>query len=378
MVPGVPAVRLLGRTAVDEPLDRVGPDRLQRRVPGAVRPVRFGADQVLVHQAVQPLGQVRVGVDPRQRGELEPAGEHAQPVEQVPGVRVEQVDAPVDRAAQGLLPPRPVPRDVAAEVEVAGQLGEHLLGGQRVDVRGGQLDGQRQAVQAPAQLDDRGEVVRGDGEVVGGRPGAGVEQRQRGRGGQRPLRRGQRGRVGQGQRRYPVHLLAVHAEPFPAAHQYPDPGRGGEQLRDQWRGADDVLVVVEDQQEGQRGEVLQYRGGQRLSGYLGDVQRLGEERHHEVGAGRVGQRYEHRAVGEPVRDGRADRERQPRLADPGRADQGDQPAFGEQLRDLHGLVLPPDQLGDGYRQLVCVPLRLGQQGRGDGQGAVLRAYQMPA
>ena len=139
-----------------------------------------------------------------------------------------------------------------------------------------------------------------------------------------------------------------------------------------------VLVVVEDQQEGQRGEVLQYRGGQRLSGYLGDVQRLGEERHHEVGAGRVGQRYEHRAVGEPVRDGRADRERQPRLADPGRADQGDQPAFGEQLRDLHGLVLPPDQLGDGYRQLVCVPLRLGQQGRGDGQGAVLRAYQMPA
>ncbi len=71
------------------------------------------------------------------------------------GRRVEQVVAPVDRAAQGLLAARDVARAGAEEVEPAREAVEDRGGGEDLDAGGGELDRERQAVEARADLLDQ-------------------------------------------------------------------------------------------------------------------------------------------------------------------------------------------------------------------------------
>ena len=98
-------------------------------------------------------------------GEVEAAGEHRQAVEQPPGVLVEEVVAPGDRAAQRLLARRQVARAGGQQVELVLQPAEDRLGRQELDPRGGQLDGQRHAVEPGADGRHRGRVLVGDGEA---------------------------------------------------------------------------------------------------------------------------------------------------------------------------------------------------------------------
>jgi hypothetical protein len=215
-----------------EALGGVGPDGLQHPVAAVALPVagspldRSQLQQALVAQAVEPLRHIRrAGERGRKRGhrvEGEPAGEHPQVGEQ-PQVRlVEQVHAPVDRPAQGLLPAGQVLRP-APHVEPAGQLGQQLRRCHRVAVCGGELDRQWQPVQPQTQVYRGGQLVGHERERVVRRPGPGVKQGQRRRLGERGGHRVRPGReaveVRQGQRRHRVDLLAVQHQPLAAAHQ---------------------------------------------------------------------------------------------------------------------------------------------------------------
>ena len=129
-----------------------------------------GLIEALVEQGHHPVDDVaadlrRRPADRLRRREVEPAGEHRQAVEQPLGVLVEDVVAPGDRGAQGLLARRQVARAGGQQVELVLEPAEDRLGRQELDPRGGQLDGQRHAVEPGADGRHRGRVLVGDGEA---------------------------------------------------------------------------------------------------------------------------------------------------------------------------------------------------------------------
>jgi hypothetical protein len=130
--------------------------RLQHPVPDGAAVLLPDQDR-LAHQRGQHVQQALVGrVAARADGlggvQLEAAGEHrgAGP-EQLLG-RGAQVVAPVDAGPQRLLPGGHAPQGGGEQVIPVGQALGDLLRGQRPQPDGGQLDGQRQAVQAVADL----------------------------------------------------------------------------------------------------------------------------------------------------------------------------------------------------------------------------------
>jgi hypothetical protein len=137
----------------------------------------------------------------------------------------EQVVAPADGVAEGLLPLRQVSRAAGQEREAPAQPPEHRLGVQQPDPGRRQLDGQRQAVQPLADLGDGRRVLGGDGEVWPDLPRPLREQRDGGvlldPLGQDRLPRGR-----QGQRRDRILALAAHPKGRPAGHQRRQPRTG--------------------------------------------------------------------------------------------------------------------------------------------------------
>ena len=109
------------------------------------------------------------GADVLGRLEGEAAGEDRQPAEEQALLAVEQVVAPLDGGAQGLLARARGAAAGGEDVEAVAQAGGDLLEREGGDARRGQLDGQRHAVQAPADLLDRRLVVLAGAEArVGG------------------------------------------------------------------------------------------------------------------------------------------------------------------------------------------------------------------
>ena len=73
---------------------------------------------------------------------------------------VQEVVAPVDRSAQGLLALREVTRAAGQQCQPIVQAGQDRLRSQQLHAGCGQLDGQRQAVEPNADLDHGRGVVR--------------------------------------------------------------------------------------------------------------------------------------------------------------------------------------------------------------------------
>ena len=132
-----------------QPLPRELADRLEH--PEALLAVRIGAaaDEALVEQRRQ---RVEVGVADRFGGlERGAAAEHREPGEELLLVLVEQVVAPRDRGAQRCM----ALVGVAAALEEVEPLPdplEQLLGAEQLDPRGGELDRERETVEAADQL----------------------------------------------------------------------------------------------------------------------------------------------------------------------------------------------------------------------------------
>ena len=170
--------------ALDEDVGRLGDHRRREVLPGLLRepgggqvgervlahdlehPVagarrgRLGEDQRPVDQRAHQLHGAEVVVDDRAGGgvhepEVEGAGEDPEPPEDLALVVVEQLDRQRDRRVDARRPLGPGPRRRAEGVGALGHEGEELGGRQRASPRGGQLDGQRQAVDRLAELRDR-------------------------------------------------------------------------------------------------------------------------------------------------------------------------------------------------------------------------------
>ena len=124
------------------------------------------------HQAVVDEGGKRpqAGAADRLGGiQRAAAGEHGQPGEQRPLARLEQLVAPVDRRAQRVLAGGRVARAGREQVKAVLEPREHRRRVEQLGARGGQLEGEREPVEGPADAGDRAGVGIGQREVGCGR-----------------------------------------------------------------------------------------------------------------------------------------------------------------------------------------------------------------
>ena len=228
-----------------EDLERVGAERVEEAVA-----VRTGpGDHRLLHQRGQQLERFREPVTGDCEGgvEVEGAGEHAGSGEEPALLLGEQLEAPVDRRPERLLPFGGVDTAADEQVEAIRQPFPDGRRAEEIGAGGGQLDRERQPIE---RLADRGDV-RG-GAVVD------VEVRVDGEGtSEEQLHRRMRGDLGgaggldgwECEGRYRPRQLPRQPERTPARRQDPHVRRGSQHRRRQLtRGDQHVLARVQDQQ----------------------------------------------------------------------------------------------------------------------------------
>ncbi len=187
--------------------------------------------------------------------EVEAAGEDRCPGEEAAAGFVEEPEAPVDGAAQGLLPGRQVSCPTLEQGQAALEAREHGLRTEELDARRGQLDGQGQAVEPGGDGGHGRGILVGHREVRFSRHGAGDEERD-GLVERECLERRQVSRIWHAQRRHRVLLLAVDVEQGAAGGQQPHLGPGADQVTEKAGDVGDLLEVVQHEQDATRGQVL--------------------------------------------------------------------------------------------------------------------------
>ena len=145
-----------------QPFLAVGPDDLEHPVPGRV--VAHGQQRLFGQRGEQVQdpggGQAGAGADLLGRLQGGAAGEDREPApERALGV-VEQVPAPVHHRAQRLVPGHRGAAAAAEQLEPVTKTSFDLLRGHGAQPGRGQLDGQRHAVERPADGRHGGRVVR--------------------------------------------------------------------------------------------------------------------------------------------------------------------------------------------------------------------------
>jgi hypothetical protein len=210
------------------------------------------ADEAVVDQRAQSRQHVEVSArvaDRLRRLEVAAAGEHGETGEEGPLARRQQVDAPGDGPAQRLLPFRPVPPAAHQEGEAVLQPLEQRLRRQQLHPGRGQLDGERQPVEVPADRRHGGPVVWRELEAGPCRLGPVDEEADGLVLGEEVRRRQMPVALRHAQRRDGVLVLPPDAEPHPAADQDLD-GRGRPQELGDEGGCDGhLLEVVQHQQQ---------------------------------------------------------------------------------------------------------------------------------
>ena len=144
----VAAVELLGLPRLLEPAHCVLADRLQHP-----EPIVCVAEKALVDERLE---RVEIGVGHLLGvAERAAAGEGGEPGEGLLLGRCEQLVAPVDRRAQRALALGQVSGAAGQQRQALRQALEDLAGRERLDARGGELERERQIVEATADLRDR-------------------------------------------------------------------------------------------------------------------------------------------------------------------------------------------------------------------------------
>ncbi len=266
--------------------------------------------------ATRPARDGVVGGD-RLRGlEREAAGEHAEAAEYRLLLGGKQAVAPLQRAAQRLVPPQHRARAAGQHVETLAEPCPQPLDAQERHPGGGELQRERDAIQVATDVDHGGGVALAEREPRIGRPRRRDEELDR---------RVAPGRVGIGrrhrQRREAVHLLVDELERLLARHQHAHVGREAPQCLDQRHHAvEQVLAVVEHEQELLR---AQHRGHgvlRRALGRYGNADDAGDRAADERRIRERGELDHPRAVGKRRRHRRGQRLREARLADAARPD----------------------------------------------------------
>ncbi len=212
-------------------------------------------------------------------------GEHGQAAEDRPLRLGQQVVAPVDRRPQRLVPGDGGPAAAGQQAEPVVEAGRDLLDRERPDARGGELDGERDAVQATAELGDRARILVGQANDGLDRPGP-LDEQPAGVDGSEVARDDGRADLGSRQRGDRQDRLAGHAERLAAGHDDPDGRtRPDERLRQLGALGQDRVAVVEDEQEPLALQVVDDRRQERPSGRLGQAEGADDRREHEVRVG---------------------------------------------------------------------------------------------
>ena len=327
-------------------------------------------DQRLVHQPRRAGRQRRQRSTPspahdRLGGVERPAArEDRQPPEQRPLRLGQQPVAPVDQAAQRLVPRERRPAAAGQQAEAVVEPRGDLLDGERPHARGGQLDRQRDAVQPLADLGHRRRVRIRQGEVGLHRGGPvdeephGLVLRQRRRA---PARRRGSGTESGGTRnatspvspsgsRLVARILHVRAGPQQRLGQ---PRARGDQ----------VLAVVEHEQQcaGIAGAPTM-RGLDRAARLLPHAERRGERRRGEHGIGERRQLDQPHAVGVVWTHGAATWSASRVLPLPPGPVRVSRCVAREEPRHLADLPLAPDEAGELARQVAGHRLERAQRG----------------
>jgi len=313
-------------------------------------------------QAVQHLdrGQGGVGADRAHRVEPGRAGEHGQPVEQHPLGRRQPLVAAVDRGPQRALAPGQEPRRAGQHAQRVAQLPGDLLGGQRRQPAGGQLDRQRDAVGQLTDPGDGGGVVRGQREAGLERPGAGQEQLH-GLEAEQVLRRRRVLRPRRGERGQAPGQLARDAQRLPAGRQQVDVRAGEEEGGSQLRARlGQVLAVVEHEQDPLVADRLDQAGHDAGVGPLAHGERRGQAARHQLGVRHVRQLRQEDAVRVRADHVLGHGQRQAGLARSAGAAQRDQAVAVQRLAHPRSLALPTDE----RRQLSGQPHRAAESHAG--------------
>jgi len=323
------------------------PDRGQHpvAVPGWVAAAR--GHHGLLHQRRQDLldrlGILGAGAHRFRCVELEPVDEDGGLGPQQPFRRRAQVEAPLDARRHGLVPERGGSAPLAQQLPAVGQVRVELAGREGPQTRRRELDGERDALQLPADRGHGGSVVLGEGKVGVDRPGPVEEELD----GVVPLQRLRPGRrAGYDERRDGVLHLPLDAQRLPTRRQDPDSRAGAEQgVGHHRRHVDDVLAVVQHQQHRPRPQVLDRGDRRRLPRPSLQAQCRRELVRDVLGIGQAGERDHVHALEQPPQLG-GHPQRQPGLADPPEAGERDQPRLAHQLPDARAVRPPTDERRD--------------------------------
>ena len=170
--------------------------------------------------ATSNSSSVAAGDDRFRGGEVRAAGEHREPVQRLAFGVVEQVVGPVDRVAQRLVPLQRRAAAPGEQLEALIEPRDQILGGQRPHARRGQLDRERDPVEATTELRDRARVAIGEREVALRVLRAIHEQPHRVRSREHLERRV---RAGEAERRDRDDLLARDRQALPARREHHHP-----------------------------------------------------------------------------------------------------------------------------------------------------------
>jgi hypothetical protein len=250
-------------------------DSLQQPVTQS-SPGGLGHHQALVHQGAEKIGDVEhLDVDraaDRFGGvQVEAIGEGRQAAEQRLLRAVQQRVGPLDGGPQGLLPGQGGAAAAGEQPEPLVQTVVHPGQRQRPQPGRGELDGQRQPVQPPADRHDQRDRLGIDGQASTLCSRSVDEQHDRVAG-----LRSRRAGSGERQRRHPVDGLAADAERLAAGDQQMHPraaprdGIGGLSA-----GADQVLAVVQHDQDVLRHQGIDQGLQHRPARFSGNSQRIG-------------------------------------------------------------------------------------------------------
>ncbi len=205
-----------------------------------------------------------------------------------------------------------------------------------------ELDGERDAVETTADLDDCGDIRRGQRERRLRRARAVHEKANRIDGsevlprscpllvlivGANRARHGQRGHL--------EDPLTIHPERLAACGQHGQGGTAGEERDDEVGGrSDDVLAVVKEQEQRLGAEEVDERVESWPAGLVGHAKHTGGLPRNKIGAGDRRQLNQPGSVPSVAKHVGRHLAHEPRLAGTADTDQGHQPVGVQQLREL--------------------------------------------
>ena len=298
----------------------------------------------------------------------ERAAEHAEPSIEALDLRREQVVAPVHRGPQaamavvagGLAGTGRPERGRRGEVQAGVEPVEELIRGEDPEHRAGELDRERQAVQAADDPGQDGDVRRGQLDDRAGGRGAVDEEADR-----RLVheRRGIAVGGGRHERLDRDHPLLRAGERRRRRHEEPQPGDAGQRAGDVADAVDHVLRVVEHHQRRRTAEGLPQVGREALRGHVGQPDARRELRGDLL----VGADRREPDPGDAAVDRRSGGarglDREPRLAGAAGPGQGDDPDRGVGQRGEDR-----GEVGDAAHERVGWRARRGCRERRHGRG----------